>query len=205
MRRRSGLRLRSGAAIQHPCELNSPINPDAFDTGQLCLSCGLCCNGVIFADVKLQPGDDAERLRSLGLPVSLPRSTHNTPRLTQPCAALDGCRCRVYSDRPKYCREFECALFKNAEAGRTPPATALRLVRASRGRAEKVRGLLRALADKNEEVSLGIRFRRVARRLQRTELDEETAGTYGQLTLAVHNLNLMVGKAFYPGGGSRET
>ena len=34
---------------------------------QLCPKCGLCCNGVLFADVELRKGDDAERLAELGL------------------------------------------------------------------------------------------------------------------------------------------
>ena len=34
---------------------------------QLCPACGLCCNGVLFADVELQPGDNAGRLIDLGM------------------------------------------------------------------------------------------------------------------------------------------
>ncbi len=185
--------------------MNSATNFDTAITGKLCLACGLCCNGVIFADVKLQAGDDAGRLRSVGLPVSLPQSAHRAPRFTQPCAALDGCRCRVYADRPKYCREFECVLLKSVKAGRTESDAALRVIRTARERAEKVQRLLRALGDKEEGVALGARFRRTARRLEEAELEDEIADRYAQLTLAVHDLNLLVGEAFYPGGGRRET
>ena len=120
---------------------------DAALTERLCLACGLCCNGVIFANVRLQPGDDAERLRSLGLPVQPPRSVRQPPLVSQPCAALDGCRCRIYAERPQYCRHFECVLFKSVAAGRTQPAEALRIVGAARDRGDKVRRLLRALGD----------------------------------------------------------
>jgi len=34
---------------------------------QLCPNCGLCCNGVLFADVELRAGDDAGRLAELEL------------------------------------------------------------------------------------------------------------------------------------------
>ena len=34
---------------------------------KLCPNCGLCCNGVLFADVELRVGDDAKRLQKLGL------------------------------------------------------------------------------------------------------------------------------------------
>lgn len=165
---------------------------------KLCLVCGLCCNGVIFADVKLRPGDDAQRLRSAGLPVTRPRSSRRPPCMDQPCAALEGCRCQVYADRPQYCRQFECALLKSVIAGRNSPAQALRIIRSANRRADKVRDLLRALGDKHEASALSVRFRKTAKRLQAAEPDAEAADTYGQLTLAFHDLNLLLGDAFYP-------
>lgn len=154
---------------------------------------------MIFANLQLQPADDAERLRSLGLPVSAPRGPRHPPHLSQPCAALDGCRCRVYAERPLYCRQFECVLLKSVQAGRTQTAEALRIIATARERAEKVRRLLRALGDQDEQVALSARFRRTTTRLKAMDLSEEAADAYGQLTLAVHDLNLLVGDAFYPG------
>ena len=34
---------------------------------QLCPNCGLCCDSTLFADVELRTGDDAKRLKRLGL------------------------------------------------------------------------------------------------------------------------------------------
>ena len=158
---------------------------------------------MIFANLQLQPGDDAERLRSLGLPVSARCGPRQPPHLTQPCAALEGCRCRIYADRPEYCRQFECVLFKSVQAGRTQTDEALRIIATARDRAEKVRGLLCALGDKDEHVALSARFRRTTIRLKAMDLTEETAEVYGQLTLAVHDLNLLVHEAFYPGNVKR--
>jgi uncharacterized protein len=183
--------------------LNARVNSSRPAADEICLACGLCCNGVIFANLQLQPADDAERLRSHGLPITTSRAPRHPPFLTQPCAALEGCSCRVYADRPQYCRHFECVLLKSVVAGRTQPAEALRIIGAARDRAEKVRRLLRALGDKDEHVALSARFRRTSTRLKAMDLSEETADTYGQLTLAVHDLNLLLGEAFYPGGVRR--
>ena len=165
---------------------------------QLCLACGLCCNGVIFADVKLQSGDDPARLQALGLPLI---ETGSTPRaqtrFPQPCTALDGCRCRIYPERPNYCRKFECMLFKNVKAGRLDSAAALRIIQAARQRADAVRNLLQTLGDTEEQLPLSARFRKMARRLENAELTEETAEMYGKLTLAVHDLNCLLSEAFY--------
>jgi hypothetical protein len=179
--------------------LSGSIHSEDAVTGQLCPACGLCCNGVIFANVGLRPGDDAARLRSLGLPVCTPHSKLRPPHLAQPCAAFDGCGCRVYADRPQYCRDFECVLLKSVQAGRTEPAAALRIIRTARDRADKVRLLLRALGDTDEHLPLSARFRRTGKLMKERDLEEATADLYAQLTLAVHDLNLLLSDAFYPG------
>jgi uncharacterized protein len=184
--------------------LNGTTNPNDAATAALCPACGLCCNGVIFANVGLQRGEDAARLRSLGLPVCTSHSALRPPHLAQPCAAFDGCQCRVYADRPQYCREFECVLLKSVKAGHTEPAAALRIIRTARERADKVHHLLTALGDPDEQLPLSARFRHTGKRLQQRDLDEATAEMYAQLTLAVHDLNLLLRDAFYPGSASQK-
>jgi uncharacterized protein len=164
----------------------------------ICLDCGLCCNGVIFADVKLQAGDKPRALKALGLSIARSLSTGNAPRLTQPCAAFVQGRCRIYADRPACCRDFECLLLKNLKAGKVKLSQARATIANALKRAEKVRGLLRELGCRDEGTALGARFRRAAKSLERSELDERTAGIHADLTLAVHDLNLLIKEAFYP-------
>jgi uncharacterized protein len=172
---------------------------------KLCLTCGLCCNGVIFADVQLKRGDGAERLQELGLRLKQIRSRQNEePRpvqwkFSQPCAAFDGCHCRIYADRPKHCRAFDCALLKSVNEGEVKVSDALLSIEKARRRAEKVRQLLRKLGDKDESIALSLRFRRMAKRIQQTNVKAQTAETFGELTLADHNLNLILSEKFYPG------
>jgi uncharacterized protein len=170
------------------------------DSNSLCLECGLCCNGVIFADVQLQPGDDAGKLRSLGLAlVANQKSKVEIQKFKQPCAAFGGCRCNIYSERPKYCREFECLLLKSVKAGRTDSAAALRIIRTALRRVEKVKHLLQELGDEDDTVALNKRFRRMKRRLESGPLDAKAAEKFGKLTLAVHHLNMLLAEKFYPG------
>lgn len=171
----------------------------ALDSNQLCLECGLCCNGVIFADGQLQPGDDADHLRTLGLAVI--RNRHGkagNEKFKQPCAKFDGC-CRIYSERPKYCRQFECLLLQSVTAGKTELPAAQRIVRTARRRAEKVKRLLRELGDTDERSAVSVRFRRAQKRFETESPSEQTADIYGQLTLAIHDLHVLLSDAFYPG------
>src|SRR5438067_11601285 len=145
----------------------------APNSSSLCLECGLCCNGVIFADVRLQPEDDPARLKALGLTISTPHLRDGTRHFNQPCSALDGCRCRIYADRPAYCRQFDCLLLKSVNEGRTGTAEALGTIRTARQGMDKVLGLLRKLGDTDEHIPLAKRFRRTARRLDRVGSDTE--------------------------------
>jgi hypothetical protein len=79
------------------------------------------------------------------------------------------------------------------------PSFALRKIAAARRRAEKVRGLLRALDELDENAPLRTRFQRVTQVMKRRNLDPEAAHTYSELTLAVQDLNLLLGEDFYPG------
>lgn len=177
------------------------------NAGTICLDCGLCCNGVIFADVQLQPGDPPDRLRELGLKLlvrakkatsTIPTAADRKFRFTQPCAAFEGC-CRIYGDRPHYCRAFECALLKSLKTGHIERPKAVRVIETAHRRAEKVRKLLRQLGDANETLALSKRFQRMQRQMESEPFEEDRADAFGELTLAVHDLNVLLSDAFYPG------
>ena len=165
---------------------------------QLCLACGLCCDGVLFDNVQLGPGDDAKKLKALGLPISISRSTTPVARFRQPCMALCADRtCRLYTDRPLQCRSFECGVFKDAQAGRIEFAAALRLVKQARRRADNIRRLLRKLGDTDEHRSLSERFRRTKRRMESGIAEKTEGDVFAELGLAVHALNLLAHEKFY--------
>ena len=170
------------------------------DDNSLCLECGLCCNGVIFGNVQLEPEDDAHLLQSLGLKFAPNRQSQIVNRkFLQPCTAFAGCECKIYSDRPAYCRKFECLLLKSVKSGQTEPADASRVIRSALRRVKKVKRLLLQLGDADETLALSKRFRRVQRKLESSPLDKETAQTFGELTLAMHDLNVLLSERFYPG------
>ena len=148
-----------------------------------------------------------EELKALGFQTSAKGCRAGaTPRqktalVSQPCAAFDGCRCGIYAQRPQYCRKFECLLLKGVQAEKTEVSQALGVIRTARQRAERVRKLLHDLADTNEHLPLALRFRRMTRRVERLGLEDRLAETYGELTLAFHDLNRLLSDCFYPHRG----
>jgi len=93
---------------------------------RLCTACGMCCNGVLFELVRLQPGDSVRDLESLGMKV---RRKKREPYFSQPCTFLHDCRCSIYDHRPKRCRMFECLTLQRAIHQEIAEPEALNLIR----------------------------------------------------------------------------
>ena len=152
---------------------------------QLCPNCGLCCDSTLFADVELRAGDDARRLRELGLTIQ--QETPKKLAFAQPCACFDGRLCKIYGDRPKRCRQFECGLLKRLEAGEMTAGAALKKISEAKQRTEKVRELLRSLGQRDEQMALTHRYTEAI--IAPVDLaDEAGAERHGELMLAVNDL-----------------
>jgi Fe-S-cluster containining protein len=165
---------------------------------QLCLACGLCCDGTLFDNVRLEPSDQPKKLKALGLPVVVSRGKEPITTFAQPCAALCQDRtCLAYADRPKQCRTYECMVYQGMEAGRIAPDAALRLVTRARRQADRVRKQLRQLGDTEEHRSLGERFHRMQERMEANPGDAEALARFADLSLAVHRLKLLAHAKFH--------
>jgi hypothetical protein len=92
-------------------------------TEDLCLSCGLCCDGSLFWAVPVKQGED------------VPAPLDADGRLSQPCACFNGA-CTIYPDRPAACRTFDCRVLQTVQAGRRDNAWAH----------EQIAGMRRVLA-----------------------------------------------------------
>lgn len=76
----------------------------------LCTTCGVCCNGVMFAYVEvgeheLRPETRA-RLHVL----------QEERRFILPCRGHAPSGCQVYDDRPQICRGYTCSLYEEHKA-----------------------------------------------------------------------------------------
>jgi Fe-S-cluster containining protein len=166
------------------------------DSANLCLECGLCCNGVIFADVKLQPTDNARALASLGLRL---KTTPAVSKFNQPCSMFDGCRCKIYSERPVHCRKFECALLGSVQSGELTSSSALRHIRKARRLAVQIGVLLSALGDQESTKPLMARAQETCGRLAGGKVSPEASSALSRLTAYMHQLALLLSERFYPG------
>jgi hypothetical protein len=160
--------------------------------GQLCPSCGLCCNGVLFRDVELETGDNATRLRTLGL--ALARKGRKT-FFQQPCACFDGQWCREYSERPARCRRFECGVLKRFQTGQLTEQAALTLISRARKHVDALRDVLQQLGDTNEHLPLTARYAQVASRPIELS-DKQAVELRARLMTATHELMELLQREF---------
>jgi uncharacterized protein len=160
---------------------------------RLCPTCALCCNGVLFADVRLRAGDDAPRLGALGVPL---KQRGAIVHFQQPCSCLDGNRCRIYADRPERCRTFECRLLQRAQSGEVTETAAIKSIGRALRRVNEVRRILRELGDTDESLPLSRRYQRMMRKPIDLAADERMVALRGKLMLAVAELATVLEKDF---------
>lgn len=109
----------------------------------------------------------------------------------------DGCRCSIYTDRPSYCRQFECLLLKNTLEERVTETAALRVIQGARKKAARVQELLQKLGDTNASIALSKRFQAMRRKMESGSAAPEQIEIFGLLTVAVHELNVILSEQFY--------
>jgi len=105
---------RRGKARPKRAVTSIPVR-SAIDGSELCLQCGLCCDGTLFRLAQLDEGEQA-LVESLGLAVEA--KPEGGIGLPIPCPAfIDGC-CSLYTvGRPEICGSYRCALLNSYEAG----------------------------------------------------------------------------------------
>ncbi len=104
------------------------------ERSDLCLACGLCCQGVLHDLVPLDE-DELTSAHKLRLPV-----VESPLRLAfrLPCPRLDDRRCTVYPERPRTCQSYACDLLRAYGAGEVDEETALDRIRQVREESAEV-------------------------------------------------------------------
>jgi Fe-S-cluster containining protein len=171
--------------------MNTNLSNDFIS--QLCPNCGLCCNGVLFADVELQKGDDFQRLAELRL--SLVKKGRKQA-FAQPCACFDGKLCRIYNERPKCCRTFECGLLKRVQDGELDAIAALKAIAQAKHQVEKVCKLLRCAGSDDARLALSQRYGRAMSAPVDLSGGKASTALPGKLMATYRDLMLMIQRDF---------
>jgi len=96
---------------------------------QLCLSCGLCCQGLLQDHHRLETGE-TELATRIGLP--LHGEDNRSKAFSLPCALYREDKCSVYPNRPRACRDYQCDVLKKYLQGTTSLEQSLALVKSAK-------------------------------------------------------------------------
>jgi hypothetical protein len=118
----------------------------------LCVECGLCCNGSLFADVELANEKEALGLEAAG--VQIDEEEDGAWLIAQPCTALRGKRCSIYTHRPGCCRTFECLLLKRVQGGELSVDLARKQIGAALAVKKQIQKLLSQFPVKTDRLTL---------------------------------------------------
>jgi uncharacterized protein len=109
------------------------VEPD-----NVCLGCGLCCDGTLFSHLGvLDEQDLGFPLRQLGVQLIVEA---DPPAFALPCPALSDGACTIYHQgRPQACSWFVCDLAAAVADGRTTPLAARATIAATQALRDRVR------------------------------------------------------------------
>jgi Fe-S-cluster containining protein len=171
--------------------MNSPEASSA--AARLCAQCGLCCNGVMFHTVQLQPGDSARELAALGLKL---KRKQGRQFILQPCPAFQNSQCSIYAARPERCGRFECQQLKRLAAGAITEAMALEKIHTAQRRVELINELLEQAGRTNFKHPLSKRCEKVLAEPIDLVSNQEAIALRHQLTQALQELNVLLNDDF---------
>lgn len=89
---------------------------------KLCMSCGICCQGLLHARAALR-AEEVGLADRHGLEIEQGKEL----AFRIPCSKFDG-RCTIYGDRPHTCAAFRCALLRRLEDGEVSLGEGFRIV-----------------------------------------------------------------------------
>lgn len=85
--------------------------PGDIEIENICIECGLCCDGSMFRHTRIDKNDDLTFLQQMGCEFI---DIDDKNFFSLPCMGQDGKLCSLYNDirRFKVCKAFKCKLLK---------------------------------------------------------------------------------------------
>lgn len=108
-------------------------------SSQLCVACGLCCDGAINLHAFVEANEDIKAFESAGIKLTPTRDGRY--RLDFPCARFSEGKCQTYNCRPAICHSYRCKLLKRHDHGHISHEQARKVVEIAKGKIQRVTAL----------------------------------------------------------------
>lgn len=160
------------------------------DASNICLSCGICCDGTLIGFVQL----DHEELPRLSKFMEF-ESANELGFFLQPCKKFcDGCT--VYADRPKQCGIYKCELLKSCEAQETDFDSAVAVVKEVKQQKLSIDSQLAALQIELKSPSFFFKMVELKNLLEKKKAEAPLAQSYLALKSDLEQLDSLLLEKF---------
>ncbi len=130
-------------------ELENVGNHDLPEEQQICVGCGFCCDGTMFLNAVLQPGEHG------GLPEKIEENylkINDQEYFKLPCLYFDKHCSIYYREKAIICSTYRCQLLKNFSDGKISLPDALGIVQKALAMRQEIFEQYYLLADINKPV-----------------------------------------------------
>ena len=161
----------------------------------LCVGCGMCCDGTMYATVDLEASDQLPAIEASGLKLTT-KDGFTFFRL--PCTAFgEGC-CTIYENRPSVCRWYRCLLLRRLEADEVAETDARALLDRTIALRDRVRSGLMAYLGATDPEPLQSLYRRMLAKLDAQPDPAAARREQGELLFTVVALRVILAREFEP-------
>ncbi|CAM3394876.1 hypothetical protein POKO110462_00720 [Pontibacter korlensis] len=161
-----------------------------IDSTNLCLSCGLCCDGTLIGFVQLSH-EELPVLREL---TDIEEASRDGV-LIQPCNKYcDGCT--IYSDRPKQCASYDCELLKAFHRKELDYTSAIETIEVAKQRKSAIEEKLALLQIKLQSQSFYFKMAELRKLYLKNEHELSKTPDFKDLIADIKQLDSLLSKEF---------
>lgn len=160
------------------------------DSSNICLSCGLCCDGSLIGFVQLEH-EELPVIREL---MDIEEESDNGFFL-QPCNNYcDGCN--IYSHRPKQCAAFKCGLLKSFEQKELDYDSAIETINVVKQQKISIEKKLAILQIELQSQSFYFKMAELKKLLQEKKSESSLTQNHLELISDIEKLDSLLSKKF---------
>ncbi len=160
------------------------------DSSNICLSCGLCCDGTLIGFVQL----GSEEMPALKELMDL-EDENGHGFFLQPCNKYcDGCS--IYSERPKQCASFNCKLLKSVEQKELDFDSAIETIDVVKQKKIVIENRLTALQFELKSESFYFKMVELIKLLERIKSDSSLTHSHLELISDLKQLDSLLSEKF---------
>ncbi|MCX2740590.1 YkgJ family cysteine cluster protein [Pontibacter anaerobius] len=161
-----------------------------IDSTNICLACGLCCDGTLIGFVQLSH-EELPRIKEL---MDIEEAS-NDGVFIQPCNKYcDGCT--IYSQRPKQCASYDCELLKSLKRKELDYTSALESVEVAKQRKKAIEEKLALLQIKLQSQSFYFKMAELKKLYQKNEHELSSTQDFKDLIADIKQLDDLLSKEF---------